>query len=173
LARFDSTALLERLAEIFDVREVPLNHTMSSRASKVREELAAAGKAGRAIGVYSGGESFALLTLKPNANLAQALPNASPKQRELDVVLLHNYILGKGLGITPEAVRQEQYIRYEREAAAALSAVSDGRAQVSFLLNPVRVEQVMQMALADEVLPQKSTDFYPKMLSGVTIYRLE
>ena len=102
----------------------------------------------------------------------QALPNASPRQRELDVILLHNYILEKGLGITPEAVRQEQNIGYERDAAAAISAVSEGRAQACFLLNPVRVEQVMQMALAGEVLPQKSTDFYPKMLSGVTIYCL-
>jgi uncharacterized protein (DUF1015 family) len=54
-----------------------------------------------------------------------------------------------------------------------MSTVAEGRAQVCFLLNPVRVEQVMQMALAGEVLPQKSTDFYPKMLSGVAIYRLE
>jgi uncharacterized protein (DUF1015 family) len=173
LPHFDSAALLKRLSEFFDVRVVPLEGSASRRASEAQEQLIAAGNSARTIGAYTGGDRLALLTLQPKADLAQALPNASPSQRELDVVLLHNYILEKGLGITPEAVRQEQNVRYERETAAAMSAVSEGRAQVCFLLNPVRVVQVMRMALAGEVLPQKSTDFYPKMLSGVTIYRLE
>jgi uncharacterized protein (DUF1015 family) len=173
LSQFDFAKLLDYVTEFFDVHTVRLEGNASQRVSKVREKLTAAGEIGRAIAAYAGGDNFALLNLRRSANLTRALPNASPHQRELDVVLLHNYILEKGLGITPEAVRQEQNIRYEREAATAMSAVSEGHAQVCFLLNPVRVEQVMQMALADEVLPQKSTDFYPKMLSGVTIYRLE
>jgi len=173
LPKFNFAVLLKQLSEFFDVREIALDGTAARRASTAREQLGFAGVSGRAIGAYGGGDSFALLVLKPNANLAQALPNATPKQRELDVVLLHDYILDKGLGITAESVRQETNTRYERETAAALSAVAEGRAQVCFLLNPVRVEQVMQMALADEVLPQKTTDFYPKMLSGVAIYRLE
>jgi len=57
--------------------------------------------------------------------------------------------------------------------AAAIDAVDEGRAQLSFLLNPVGVEQVTEMALGGEVMPQKSTDFYPKLLSGLTIYKLE
>jgi uncharacterized protein (DUF1015 family) len=56
---------------------------------------------------------------------------------------------------------------------AAIAAVDKGAAQVCFLLNPVSVEQVTGMALAGEVLPQKSTDFYPKLLSGLTLYRLD
>jgi uncharacterized protein (DUF1015 family) len=173
LGLFDLAKLLDYISEFFDVHTVRLEGSASQRVTKAREKLTAAGEIGRAIAAYAGGDSLALLSLRRSANLTRALPNSSPRQRELDVVLLHRYILEKGLGITAEAVRQEQNIRYEREAAVAMSAVSEGRAQVCFLLNPVRVEQVMQMALADEVLPQKSTDFYPKMLSGVTIYRLE
>jgi len=60
-----------------------------------------------------------------------------------------------------------------REASAALDVVDSGRAQISFLLNPCDVEQVMKIATAGEVMPQKSTDFYPKMLSGITMYRVE
>ncbi len=56
---------------------------------------------------------------------------------------------------------------------AAIAAVDRGQAQLCCLLNPVRVEQVMEMALGGEVLPQKSTDFYPKLLSGLTIYRMD
>jgi uncharacterized protein (DUF1015 family) len=174
LPKFNFLMLLKRLSEFFDVRDVPLEGPASRRAATVRDQLVwASASGGRAIGAYAGGDNFALLVLRPNANLEQVLPNASPKQRELDVVLLHDYILDKGLGITAESVRQETNTKYEREAAIAMSTVAEGRAQICFLLNPVRVEQVMQMALAGEVLPQKSTDFYPKMLSGVTIYRLE
>jgi uncharacterized protein (DUF1015 family) len=173
LPKFNFAVLLKQLSQFFDVREIPLEGTAARRASTAREQLGFAGAAGRAIGAYAGGDTLSLLVLKQDADLAQALPNASPRQRELDVVLLHDYILATGLAITAESVRQETNTRYERETAAAISAVVEGRAQVCFLLNPVRVEQVMQMALAGEVLPQKSTDFYPKMLSGVTIYRLE
>jgi uncharacterized protein (DUF1015 family) len=82
-------------------------------------------------------------------------------------------LLEGGLGITPAAVTAEQNITYEREMNGAVAAVDQGRAQVAFILNPVRVERVTQMALAGEVMPQKSTDFYPKLLSGLTLYRLE
>jgi uncharacterized protein (DUF1015 family) len=138
--------------------------------------LARLGSAKRAIGVYPAEpqkRAFYLLTLREGANLAQLLPNVSPLQRELDVVLLHEGILEPALGITPQAVTAEAHLTYERETAAALDAVDSGRAQISFLLNPCGVEQVMKIATAGEVLPQKSTDFFPKLLSGITMYRLE
>ncbi|HEV3218883.1 MAG TPA: DUF1015 domain-containing protein [Candidatus Acidoferrales bacterium] len=174
LAKFDFVALRTRVADFFDAREVSLSSSDAvNRAASAREQLAAAGRSGLAIGAYAGGDRLTIFTLKPSANLASALPGATPRQRELDVFILHGLILDKGLGITAEAVRAEQNLRYERDAAAAISDIAEGRAQVCFLLNPVRVEQVMEMALSGEVLPQKSTDFYPKMLSGVAIYRLE
>ncbi len=173
LAHFNFTALLARLAEFFDAREISLPSDSAQRASTARDQLAAAGGSAHSIGAYAGGDRLTILSLKESANLASVFPGVSPRQRELDAVLLHGLILDKGLGITAEAVRAEKNLRYEREAAAAISDVAEGRAQICFLLNPVRVEQVMEMALAGEVLPQKSTDFYPKMLSGVTIYRLD
>jgi len=130
----------------------------------------------RAIGVYPATDSrkraFYVLTLRDGVHLAQLLPSVSRLQRELDVVLLHEGILEPALGITPQAVTAEAHLTYEREATAALEAVDSGRAQISFLLNPCRVEQVMKIATAGEVMPQKSTDFYPKLLSGITMYRL-
>jgi uncharacterized protein (DUF1015 family) len=131
----------------------------------------------RAIGVYPAAEAqkraFYVLTLREGASLEQLLPNVSPLQRELDVVLLHEGILEPALGITPQAVKAEENLTYEREAIAALDAVDSGRAQISFLLNPCDVEQVMKIATAGEVMPQKSTDFYPKLMSGITMYRAE
>jgi len=131
----------------------------------------------RAIGAYPAAEpqkrAFYVLTLREGVNLAQLLANVSPLQRELDVMLLHEGILEPALGITPQAVTAEANLTYEREAGVALDAVDRGRAQVSFLLNPCDVEQVMKIAMSGEVMPQKSTDFYPKLLSGITMYRVE
>jgi uncharacterized protein (DUF1015 family) len=130
----------------------------------------------RAIGVYPASESashaFYILTLRPEADIAQILPGLSALQRQLDVVLLHQGILEPALGITPHAVAAESNLTYEREASAALEAVERGTAQVAFLLNSVDVELVVQVATAGEVMPQKSTDFYPKLLSGITMYRV-
>ncbi len=130
----------------------------------------------RAIRLYAGpnapGPAYYLLKLRPSTDLARLLPDVSALQRELDVVLLHRAILEGALGITPQAVVAEANLSYEREAAAAIAAVDQGAAQLAFLLNAVAVEQVMRIATAGEVMPQKSTDFYPKLLSGVTIYPL-
>ena len=125
-----------------------------------------------AFGMYAGG-SFTLLRLRRDADLQKLMHDLSPAQRKLDVVLLHRVLIEEGLGITPAAVTDGQNVSYEREIGAALEAVDRKRAQICFLLNPVDVSQVMDIALAGEVLPQKSTDFYPKLLSGLTLYRLD
>ncbi|HUL17332.1 MAG TPA: DUF1015 domain-containing protein [Terriglobales bacterium] len=136
-----------------------------------------AGRAARAIAVYpalpGGKHAYYLLTLRAGAALDQLLPNVSPLQRQLDVVLLHEGILEPALGITMQAVTHESNLAYEREPTAALDAVESGRAQIAFLLNSVDVEKVVEIATAGEVMPQKSTDFYPKLLSGITMYRVE
>jgi len=151
--------------------------TAKSAAQGKFLECLAAARAKRAIGAYPAAatpqRAFYVLTLRPGADLAQLLPHVSPLQRELDVVLLHEGILEPALGITPHAVTSEANLTYEREAAAALDAVDRGAGQVAFLLNSVDVEQVVRIATAGEVMPQKSTDFYPKLLSGITMYRLE
>jgi uncharacterized protein (DUF1015 family) len=116
--------------------------------------------------------AFYLFQLRPGADLSQLLPNVSPLQRELDVVLLHDGILEPALGITLQAATKEMNLTYQREASAAIAAVDSGRAQVCFFLHPVEVEKVVQIATANQVMPQKSTDFYPKLLSGITMYRV-
>ena len=78
--------------------------------------------------------------------------------------------------LSEESIRDQQNISYVRDAGEALSHVRDGdapRANIVFLMNPCRMTQVRDIAFAGEVMPQKSTDFYPKLLSGLTIYALE
>ena len=91
---------------------------------------------------------------------------------ELDVRVLHDHLLGDMLGISDEAVREEKNLEYVRGSDAACGQVRSGGAQLAFLLEPTSIQQVADVAFSGGVMPQKSTDFYPKLLSGLTIYRL-
>jgi uncharacterized protein (DUF1015 family) len=91
----------------------------------------------------------------------------------LDLEALHKKLLGGALGIGEEAVREEKHLRYIRGIEPALEAVRRGSAQIAFLVEPTAIEQVARIAFSGGVMPQKSTDFYPKLLSGLTIYKLE
>jgi uncharacterized protein (DUF1015 family) len=148
----------------------------SEASEKFLARLAATARQ-RSVGAFptapAGQQAFYLFGLRPGVDLGQLLPNVPALQRELDVVLLHDGILEPALGITLQAATKEMNLTYEREAAAAIAAVDAGRAQVCFFLNPVDVEKVVQIAVSSEVMPQKSTDFYPKLLSGITLYHLE
>ena len=98
---------------------------------------------------------------------------APDAQGELDVRILHERLLGNVLGIGEEAVRDEKHLRYIRGLDAAVDEARKGAAQIAFLLKPTSVQQVADTSFAGGVMPQKSTDFYPKLLSGLAIYKLE
>jgi uncharacterized protein (DUF1015 family) len=175
LAGFDFERFRSQLTPYFDWYAYPFGDRSECAAAyhDFRKDLEGRGREHHAIGMYAGKEAFYLFLLRRGADLSHWLLDVSPRQQQLDVVLLHRLMLEKGLGITGEAVAAEKHIVYEREMDAAVAAVDSGEAQLACLLNPVRVEQVMEIALAGEVLPQKSTDFYPKLLSGLTIYQLD
>ncbi len=175
LPDFDFERFRRALARSFDWYSYPFQNAEERAATyaEFRRDLAGQNHGRRAIGIYPRGGPFYLFLLRRDADLEHLLPDLSEAQRGLDVILLHRLILGDGLGITPEAVAAEKNISYEREMDAAVAAVDRGEAQLACLLNPVRVQQVMDIALGGDVLPQKSTDFYPKLLSGLAIYRVE
>ena len=91
----------------------------------------------------------------------------------LDVQVLHEKLLGQALGIGEHAVREEANLRYIRGLEPAVEQARKGAAQVAFLLKPTSIQQVADTSFAGGVMPQKSTDFYPKLLSGLTIYRVD
>ena len=92
------------------------------------------------------------------------------------MVQLHKCLLERVLNLSEESIRNQENISYVRDAGEALSRVlgaADTHADIAFLMNPCRMAQVRDIAFAGEVMPQKSTDFYPKLLSGLTIYALD
>ncbi len=113
-----------------------------------------------------------LLVPKPEA-VAPLLAGLPKRQQQLDVTQLHKVLLEKLLGLSEETVRAGGHIRYIREASDALQQVGCGNADVAFLIKPVTLDQMRDISLNLEVMPQKSTDFYPKLLSGLAMYTLD
>jgi uncharacterized protein (DUF1015 family) len=132
--------------------------------------LREAGHVGTAIIAATSSQIWLLHTPKAPASM---FPNLSIRQQALDVVQLHKVLLEGVLNLSEESIREQQNLSYIRDAADALSSVRSGGANVAFLMNPCRISQVRDIAFAGEVLPQKSTDFYPKLLSGLAIYALD
>ncbi|MEP7353332.1 MAG: DUF1015 domain-containing protein [Acidobacteriota bacterium] len=91
---------------------------------------------------------------------------------ELDVPVLHSEVLTNLLEITEDAVREESFITYVRGMDKAIAEVREKGAQVAFLLEPTPIDDMAKIAFSGGVMPQKSTDFYPKLLTGLTIYKL-
>ena len=164
LPAFDPAAFARAAEEYFTVEKL-----QESDASALIEKLKA--QHGTAfISVTRGGDF--LLRSKPGP-VAAALALLPEQQRQLDLSLLHTIILDRLLGLDAEKVREQTNIRYLRDAGEAVDQVRRGEAEVSFLTNPVTMEQLREVAFAGSVMPQKSTDFFPKLLSGLTIYALQ
>jgi uncharacterized protein (DUF1015 family) len=167
LASFSAEELRQRAGKYFSLEEVDPS-VDAARASGILRE---AGHAGTALLAVTADRVFLLDT--PQAVGSNFFNGLSLRQQSLDVVQLHKCLLEGVLAISEEAIRNQQNISYVRDASDAMARVRTGGANVAFLMNPVGMRQVRDIAFAGEVLPQKSTDFYPKLLSGLTIYALE
>jgi hypothetical protein len=164
---FSAAQFQAEARKFFNVEEVDAGID-AARAIAILQQ---AGHAGTALLAVTAERAFLLYS--PKATGTSLFGNLSLRQQALDVVQLHKCLLEGVLKISEEAIRNQENVSYCREAAEALMQVRSGKAQAAFLMNAVRIEQVRDIALAGEVLPQKSTDFYPKLLSGLTIYALE
>jgi uncharacterized protein (DUF1015 family) len=167
LPSFSPAQFQAETRKFFNVEEVDPGID-AARATAILQD---AGHAGTALLAVTAENAFLLHS--PKAVGTALFGNLSLRQQSLDVVQLHKCLLEGVLKISEEAIRNQENVSYCREAAEALVQVQSGKVQIAFLMNPVRMEQVRDIALAGEVLPQKSTDFYPKLLSGLTIYALE
>lgn len=167
LADFDSAVLLERCREQFDVCAMDHKEDIESVLS---EQYA---KDKKAFAFYDGGEGWHLLVLRELSVMAQLLPDKSAASQGLDVSVLHSLILERMLGIDKENMAQQTNLTYTRSLPEALASVQSGESQCAFLLNPTRVEEIRDVAAAGEKMPQKSTYFYPKLITGLVMNQLE
>ena len=112
---------------------------------------------------------FAMLRPKNLDALYSLFTGKPPLWHTLDVAVLHVAILEALLGVDEARLREETNVTYWREPEKAAQLVQTGQAQLAFFLNPTHVEDVKAIADARSRMPQKSTDFYPKLLSGIVI----
>jgi len=164
LAGFDPAAFIKAAELYFTVDKLP-EAGASEYIDRLRQQNGTAFVAVTRAGAF-------LLRSKPEA-AAAVLAGLPENQRQLDLSHLHTIVLDKLLGLDAEKVREQTNLRYLRDASEAVEQVLRGEADVTFLTNPVTMNQLREVAFAGSVMPQKSTDFFPKLLSGLTIYALE
>ena len=164
LPSFDPAAFVRAAEEFFTVEALPTADATDYMATLGKQQ-------GTAFVAVTRSADF-LLRAKPEP-VAAAMATLPERQRQLDLSCLHSIVLDRLLGLDAEKVRDQTNIRYLRDAGEAVELVRRGEADVTFLTNPVTMEQLREVAFAGDVMPQKATDFFPKLLSGLTIYALD
>jgi uncharacterized protein (DUF1015 family) len=158
--RMKGAEALERAKEYFEVTPV-------ADRTAMEEMLRAADPLHPRFGFYDG--AYAVLTLRDPTIMERILPDRAPDWRLLDVVVLHELFIERVLGIDKGAVERKENLDYLRDPSPGYAAVDRGQAQFLVIMNPTRMEQVRACTAAGEKMPQKSTDFYPKVISGLVM----
>ncbi len=164
IENYSPAKLRESLSESF-VIEPLANLKQTITATKANDDQIC-------IGCFDG-EDFWSATLKDKTKMKEIAAEKSDDWRELDVAVLHSLIIENALGITPEKVAEEAAVSYHRAPQGAVDKVKSGDADCAFFLKSTKPSQVCNVARNGEVMPQKSTDFYPKVLSGLAMYMLD
>jgi len=164
---FDAEKLKETLSQYFDVQVIP-----RADSEKFFKDLDA-GKKDNFFGMYSGNGSMYLLKLKDEDVMDEVAGDNPAVWRKMDVIILHSLILNKILGVDWNEYAEREDLVFVKERQKALELVDSKQFQVAFFLNPTRMQQVKEAAKQGERMPQKSTYFYPKPLSGLVIHTFD
>jgi uncharacterized protein (DUF1015 family) len=160
---FDAEAMLETLKAHF---------TIDAYASHEAMTAALASKAQYAYGIITK-DAFRVAVLTDPRFIDELVPASIPAEvKDLDVVLLHTYILGRLLNISVEAQEKKLNIHYLQKIDECAQEVASGAAQAAFIVNATKIDQVRAVAKAGHTMPQKSTFFYPKLISGLVLNKM-
>jgi len=150
--------IMAEAAEYFEVTPV-------ADRTALEEALAEATPSDRRIGFYDG--TYLLLRLKGPEIMAQVMPDRAEDWRMLDVCILHELLIERVMGLSKERVEAKENIDYHRDLDLAISEVDAGKALCVYIMNPTRMAEVKACSEQGEKMPQKSTDFYPKVITGL------
>jgi uncharacterized protein (DUF1015 family) len=176
----DGAGLIKELKRHFEIDRYPF----SSPAEKVEAKARMRGRMKAlfdedrtGFGVYFGHGDFYVAALRDGRAMEQAAPRMSPAWREVDVAILQTLVLEGCLGITAERLAQGGSVSYVKDTTSgvddSVAKVDLGLQKVAFFLNPIKIRQLVAVTDAGQRMPQKSTFFYPKMFTGLTIQKLE
>jgi uncharacterized protein (DUF1015 family) len=179
LKNFDTSTLINALKGCFDIAKWTFDDAQSKQDAlqTMLAEMRTQFEMDRsACGIYTANGVFYVATLKARSAMDKVAADKSEAWRHLDVSILHKLILEKTLGINEEKLAQGGYVAYVKDTPTAIddsiALVDNGDKQAAFFTNPVRIEQLNAVTDVGERMPQKSTYFYPKMFTGLTIQKL-
>lgn len=162
LDNFNKEKVLLGCKEYFEIKEVGLKNTLG-----ILKQLYDSNK--KAFAFYSGEDICYVMVLKNENAVKELLKDKSEAYCGLDVSILHSLVLEKILLIDKENMANQKNLVYSRDFDEAINAVLENKANCSFILNPTRVKEISDVATAGEKMPQKSTYFYPKLITGLVM----
>lgn len=167
LPDFDAAAIKASCREYFDITEYGADDDFEEMLHELYNE----GK--KAFAMYTGAGKWTLLVLRDIAVMSELLPDMSEASQQLDVTVLHKLILEKLMGIDEQNMANQINLKYVKQAVDALAEVDSGKANCAFILNPTRISEICAVSSAGEKMPQKSTYFYPKLITGLVMNKLD
>lgn len=170
LTGFSLDDFIAKLSALFTVKQTP-----STDREELTQELALLGRDHHAFGLITKDRSKSYLVFLERAKWletteARQIPG---ELAPLDVTVLHRAILQGMLGISEEAQARQDNIAYYKTSADTMRAVWEGECDLGVLLNPTRIGEMRDVALAGHKMPQKSTFFYPKIVSGLLLHDVD
>ena len=174
---FEPARLVAAAGSLFDVRPYPFATDSEERAARkeLLEDLKIEGWARPCFGVAARGAEAHYLFLVRDVKAAAAYVSVTKSEewRSLDVNLLHSVILEPLLGIGPAQLAAERNVEFLRDPNEAIDRTRGrGKYQFAFLVNPVKLSQIRKIVSHGERFPQKTTDFYPKLLTGLLLCKM-
>lgn len=163
---FSANSVVRACSDIFDTGTTKSAETASQKLKGIYDK----GETGFCM--YDG-KKYILMKLKEDADVKELMKDSSDALRKLDVSVLQKLVFERVMGIDAESVANGTNISYTRDIGEAVAAVDNGEANCCFLLNPTRVEEIAEVARAGEKMPQKSTYFYPKLITGLVMNKLD
>ena len=175
LSDFDKKKIVEKAGEFFNIEKLSFNESDEKTVKqKLFSDIKERGEKEHIFGMYLGNDEYLLLTLKDEDVLDRLITNSRhPSWKKLDVTILHTLLIEKVLGISEKNLAEQKNITYTISGDEAIKDVKAGKYQIALFLNPTKIEEVKDVAAAGEKMPQKSTFFYPKLLTGLVMNKLE
>jgi uncharacterized protein (DUF1015 family) len=175
LTDFDPRRFEDDLNRYFNIERIDFDKKSEAKdRNTIVETMAHRADHAHVFGMRVKGEhSYYLLTLRNEADMDALLPEKSPAYRRLDVSVLHHLVIDRLLGIKMETHKLGLNIEYIKDADEADKRVHDGAAELVFFMNPTKVHEVKDVAAAGERMPQKATYFYPKLLTGLVMHKID
>ena len=166
--KIDEVMAVSLLKDDFDIDKIIVDSKTSMLCDAIAKDLVAL-KEKKGFALYFGGEYYYRLSLNDASVMEKYLPDKSEAYRNLDVTILHTLVLDKIYGIDTENLANQKNLTYTRDPMEAIEAVQNGSQQCAFLLNATKVREIKDVSLAGEKMPQKSTYFYPKLITGIVM----